>query len=278
MQIAAKDADVVLRRRCAPEAAARLWPDATILARREVHPDRRDGRRAVAQSPHRCADQRPMRDYAAGQLVTAARATPRTPRACAGTVAAREGLQPRLRYLDDGRGAQRRQSSIRSRLGRETLAKRLPGECDCRRRWRGCSELDVRRTARAASAGIPRSLSDGRDGRRHAAGRRCGRGGARELAVTDRRRGGVASRAADHRRWLLRLLSGRAARRRTGRPQAVCVIGNDGAWGTELHGQLHAIKRSVNTELGFLRYDFVGQGFGCHGEDSSRSPRSSMRR
>ena len=46
----------------------------------------------------------------------------------------------------------------------------------------------------------------------------------------------------------------------------VCVVGNDGAWGTELHGQLHAIKRSVNTELGFLRYDLVGQGFGCHGE------------
>lgn len=46
----------------------------------------------------------------------------------------------------------------------------------------------------------------------------------------------------------------------------ICVVGNDGAWGTELHGQLHAIKRSVNTELGFLRYDLVGQGFGCHGE------------
>ena len=46
----------------------------------------------------------------------------------------------------------------------------------------------------------------------------------------------------------------------------ICIVGNDGAWGTELHGQLHAIKRSVNTELGFLRYDLVGQGFGCHGE------------
>jgi acetolactate synthase-1/2/3 large subunit len=46
----------------------------------------------------------------------------------------------------------------------------------------------------------------------------------------------------------------------------VCVIGNDGAWGTELHGQLGAIGRSVNTELGLLRYELVGIGFGCHGE------------
>lgn len=46
----------------------------------------------------------------------------------------------------------------------------------------------------------------------------------------------------------------------------ICVIGNDGAWGTELHGQLGAIRRTVNTELGFLRYDLVGIGFGCHGE------------
>jgi len=46
----------------------------------------------------------------------------------------------------------------------------------------------------------------------------------------------------------------------------ICVVGNDGAWGTELHGQLKAIQRSVNTELGFLRYDKVGEGFGCRGE------------
>ena len=46
----------------------------------------------------------------------------------------------------------------------------------------------------------------------------------------------------------------------------ICVIGNDGAWGTELHGQMTAIKRAINTELGYLRYDLVGQGFGCHGE------------
>jgi acetolactate synthase-1/2/3 large subunit len=46
----------------------------------------------------------------------------------------------------------------------------------------------------------------------------------------------------------------------------ICVVGNDGAWGTELHGQLKALGRSVNTELGFLRYDKVGEGFGCRGE------------
>ena len=50
----------------------------------------------------------------------------------------------------------------------------------------------------------------------------------------------------------------------------VCVVGNDGAWGTEWHGQLKAINRTVNTELGFLRYDLVGQGFGCHGEHVER--------
>jgi acetolactate synthase-1/2/3 large subunit len=46
----------------------------------------------------------------------------------------------------------------------------------------------------------------------------------------------------------------------------VCVVGNDGAWGTELHGQVKAIRRTINTELGYARYDLVGQGFGCHGE------------
>jgi acetolactate synthase-1/2/3 large subunit len=46
----------------------------------------------------------------------------------------------------------------------------------------------------------------------------------------------------------------------------ICVVGNDGAWGTELHGQVKAIKRSINTELGYQRYDLVGAGFGCHGE------------
>jgi acetolactate synthase-1/2/3 large subunit len=46
----------------------------------------------------------------------------------------------------------------------------------------------------------------------------------------------------------------------------ICVIGNDGAWGTELHGQLKAIHRSINTELGYPHYELVGAGFGCHPE------------
>lgn len=46
----------------------------------------------------------------------------------------------------------------------------------------------------------------------------------------------------------------------------ICVIGNDGAWGTEMHGQMKAIDRSINTELGYERYELVGQGFGCAGE------------
>jgi len=44
-----------------------------------------------------------------------------------------------------------------------------------------------------------------------------------------------------------------------------CIIGNDGAWGTELHAQTQAIGRSVNTELGFPPYEKVAQGFGCAG-------------
>ena len=44
-----------------------------------------------------------------------------------------------------------------------------------------------------------------------------------------------------------------------------CIIGNDGAWGTELHGQSQAIGRSVNTELGFPPYEKVAEGFGCRG-------------
>ncbi len=46
----------------------------------------------------------------------------------------------------------------------------------------------------------------------------------------------------------------------------ISVIGNDGAWRTELHGQLGAIGRAINIELGYLRYELVGMGLGCHGE------------
>ncbi|WFL76324.1 thiamine pyrophosphate-binding protein [Altererythrobacter arenosus] len=40
------------------------------------------------------------------------------------------------------------------------------------------------------------------------------------------------------------------------------IVGNDGAWGTERHGQLSAIGRTVNTDLGGAAYDKVAQGFG----------------
>ena len=50
----------------------------------------------------------------------------------------------------------------------------------------------------------------------------------------------------------------------------VCIVGNDGAWGTEMHGQVQAVGRALNTELGVLRYDLVGVGFGCHGDFVTR--------
>ena len=46
----------------------------------------------------------------------------------------------------------------------------------------------------------------------------------------------------------------------------VIVVGNDGAWGTELHGQREAIGRDVNTELGQLPYHRLGEAFGARGE------------
>ena len=45
----------------------------------------------------------------------------------------------------------------------------------------------------------------------------------------------------------------------------IVIIGNDGAWGTELHGQMLAIGRSVNTELGALPYEKLGEAFGATG-------------
>lgn len=46
----------------------------------------------------------------------------------------------------------------------------------------------------------------------------------------------------------------------------VCVIVNDGAWGTEKNGQLHSTGRNVNCELGQASYELVAQTFGCIGE------------
>jgi thiamine pyrophosphate-dependent acetolactate synthase large subunit-like protein len=46
----------------------------------------------------------------------------------------------------------------------------------------------------------------------------------------------------------------------------VCVISNDGAWGTEKHGQLNAVGKSINCELGQWDYHLIGQMFGGRGE------------
>ncbi|MFL2771114.1 MAG: thiamine pyrophosphate-binding protein [Rhodospirillaceae bacterium] len=46
----------------------------------------------------------------------------------------------------------------------------------------------------------------------------------------------------------------------------VCVISNDGAWGTEKHGQLNAVGKSINCELGQWDYHLVGEMFGGRGE------------
>lgn len=48
--------------------------------------------------------------------------------------------------------------------------------------------------------------------------------------------------------------------------KVVCVIANDGAWGTEKNGQLASKGRNVNCELGQANYELIGQVFGCLGE------------
>ena len=44
------------------------------------------------------------------------------------------------------------------------------------------------------------------------------------------------------------------------------LISNDGAWGTEKHGQLQVMSRPVNTLFGDVHYDLIGKAFGCHAE------------
>ncbi len=48
--------------------------------------------------------------------------------------------------------------------------------------------------------------------------------------------------------------------------KVVCVIANDGAWGTEKNGQLNSAGRNVNCELGQAGYELIGQVFGCLGD------------
>jgi acetolactate synthase-1/2/3 large subunit len=47
---------------------------------------------------------------------------------------------------------------------------------------------------------------------------------------------------------------------------AVIVVGNDGAWGMEVHGQQAAINRAINTQLKEYDYQLVAQAYGCTGE------------
>jgi Thiamine pyrophosphate-requiring enzymes [acetolactate synthase, pyruvate dehydrogenase (cytochrome), glyoxylate carboligase, phosphonopyruvate decarboxylase] len=41
------------------------------------------------------------------------------------------------------------------------------------------------------------------------------------------------------------------------------IISNDGAWGTEKHGQMIAISKQINTEFGDVNYSLIGEAFGC---------------
>ena len=49
----------------------------------------------------------------------------------------------------------------------------------------------------------------------------------------------------------------------------ICVISNDGAWGTEKHGQINSLGRSINCELGQWDYHLIADVFGGNGEKVS---------
>ena len=46
----------------------------------------------------------------------------------------------------------------------------------------------------------------------------------------------------------------------------ICIISNDGGWGTEKHGQIKTLGAHINCELGHCDYHLVGQGYGTAGE------------
>lgn len=48
--------------------------------------------------------------------------------------------------------------------------------------------------------------------------------------------------------------------------KVVCLISNDGGWGTEKHGQMKSAGRTSNCELGHQDYHLIGQAFGLKGE------------
>jgi acetolactate synthase-1/2/3 large subunit len=51
----------------------------------------------------------------------------------------------------------------------------------------------------------------------------------------------------------------------------VIIVGNDGAWGTEVHEQRMSIGRSLNTELGQLPYERLAEAFACKGISVQRT-------
>jgi acetolactate synthase I/II/III large subunit len=51
----------------------------------------------------------------------------------------------------------------------------------------------------------------------------------------------------------------------------VCLISNDGAWGTEKHGQANALGKSINCELGQWDYQLIAQAYGLNGERIEKS-------
>ncbi|MSO99239.1 MAG: thiamine pyrophosphate-binding protein [Rhodospirillaceae bacterium] len=50
----------------------------------------------------------------------------------------------------------------------------------------------------------------------------------------------------------------------------VCLISNDGAWGTEKHGQANALGKSINCELGQWDYQLIAKAYGLNGERIER--------
>lgn len=48
--------------------------------------------------------------------------------------------------------------------------------------------------------------------------------------------------------------------------KVICIVANDGAWGTEKNAQLNSRGMTVNCELGFCDYHLMGDVFGCRGE------------
>ena len=61
----------------------------------------------------------------------------------------------------------------------------------------------------------------------------------------------------------------------------IVIVANDGAWGAEHHGQLHALGASYNCLLGKSDYQHIGEAFGFEGVKIERAdavePRSRMR-